>query len=568
MRKLAFLAVTALASAAFAQSPLNTLVGGTNSGNVGGGIYFDLTINTTVTFTRIDYYSSVATTPAGNSTCDIYLGPPTYVGNVTNLALWAPVASTNPVAVPAAVNTLVQGVLATPFALGPGTYGVALKANGHSWAYTNGNGTAVPGSGTNQTFTTAEMTLRAGAAQNAFLTGGIFTPRVWNGALHYTNGGSPVVVANWTPFGNGCYKRSKSFYEFWPSSVFVDFGTVAAGGSGITSVNQAFNGARYALTSGTNTLVAPTSPSLGLGDDVTQVITLAGGSPPIVFQGPGGITIASSVEMCSNGYLTFNGTSTPTAVPDPTPFLAGSPIIGNWHDFDPSQAGAGTHYEFNPAVSIGGAAGCHIFTWLNCPDFGIAATSNNYQILIDGAGNLEHRWGAMSQSGGGGWPTVLGFSVGGGAYNPGSSDLSARLPFNNDTLDSPPLNLEMTARPRLNTTPGFRITGGEAPPLQAAALLAVSLNGANYPNGVSLSGPPWLMPECRDYIVLLNPTMVSFFLLGNPAPIQNFTIPAGPQYNGVTVFAQAFAISSSFNTTGFGVGASASNGVRMVAGSL
>ncbi|MCC6783709.1 MAG: hypothetical protein IT457_12775, partial [Planctomycetes bacterium] len=51
MRTLTLLSALALSAAALAQSPLNTLAGGTNQGNVGGGIYFDLQINTTVTIT-------------------------------------------------------------------------------------------------------------------------------------------------------------------------------------------------------------------------------------------------------------------------------------------------------------------------------------------------------------------------------------------------------------------------------------------------------------------------------------------------------------------------------------
>jgi hypothetical protein len=572
MRRLAFFAAAALASAALAQSPLVTLAGGTNSGNVGGGVYFDLQINTTVTINQIDFRCG-ANSLAGTGFIDVYLGPPTYLNNVANPGLWAIVASTTPAAVGPSV--VVNGALASPFALGPGTYGVALKSNNHAHGYTNGvtcTSTTTPGACANSLFSTAEMTLRAGAAQNAFLTGGVFTPRIFNGAIHYTNGGTPVVVANWTPYGEGCYKRARSAYEFWPSSVFVDFGTVPAGGSGISSVLQALNATGdYTWTAGTNAVVTPTSAALGHADDQNLAITLDPLGPPIVYVATSGVTVAATVEMGSNGYLAFNGTLTPTLVPDPTPFLAATgAIVGNWHDFDPSPAGGGsTHYEFNAGL------GAHMFTWNGVFDFGIAASPNTYQILIYGSGNIEHRWGVMSQAGGGGWPTVLGYTPGNGSYNPGSSDLSVRLQpsgFRTNNTDSPPLALALNNRPRLNTTVQFQITGGEPFPPQQAAILAVSLVG-NYPNGTSMAGFPYLMPECSDYVVLLNPTMVSFFLLGsgvppNPFATQNFTIPPGVQYNGTTVFAQAFGISSSFNVTSFGIGASASNGVRMVVGSL
>src|SRR5690606_25182766 len=92
MRISSLLAVAALASFGLAQSPLQTLTGGTNQGNVGGGIYFDLQVHTTVTFTQWEFYTGL-NTPAGTGTLDIFVGPTTYVGNVTNPALWTHVAS-------------------------------------------------------------------------------------------------------------------------------------------------------------------------------------------------------------------------------------------------------------------------------------------------------------------------------------------------------------------------------------------------------------------------------------------------------------------------------------------
>ena len=81
------------AAAAFAQSPLTTLNVGGNQGNQGGGIYFNLTVNQTITINQIDFRVAVA----GQATdaLDVYLGPTTYVGNVTNAGLWTLVSSTN-----------------------------------------------------------------------------------------------------------------------------------------------------------------------------------------------------------------------------------------------------------------------------------------------------------------------------------------------------------------------------------------------------------------------------------------------------------------------------------------
>ena len=49
MGRLSLLVAAGLAAFSGAQSPLVTLTGGTNEGDIGGGIYFDLQIRATVT---------------------------------------------------------------------------------------------------------------------------------------------------------------------------------------------------------------------------------------------------------------------------------------------------------------------------------------------------------------------------------------------------------------------------------------------------------------------------------------------------------------------------------------
>jgi hypothetical protein len=561
MLKRILLALTALATIGVAQSPLVTLNTGGNSGNVGGGLYFDLQVNTTVTFNQIGIRSN---TTAASAFYDIYLGPTTYVGNVTNPALWTLVAST--VAGPTTLGATTVHNLTVPFALGPGNYGVALKSNATSFSYTNGAGNntpltcgATPGSCLNSFFSNSELTLRGGAAQNAFLSGGIFSPRVFNGSLHYTLGGTPIAVAAWQKFGNGCYDRSRTLYEFWPSSVPFDFGTVAAGGSGITSMRLQFAGNRYLVSGGTTPLFthSGTNVPLGLGDDVEQPITLDPLSPTITYIGAGIPVQTNQVFMCSNGFVSFSAPNATlaTLVPAIAPFLANNPIYGNWHDLDPSQAGATTNYEYDPTLAA------HVFSWLACPDWNIAGSSNSFQLLFFDNGDVEYRWGAMSQSGGGAWPTMLGYSPGGGARDDGGGDLSARLatPFLNGDVDNAPLDLSLSGRPLLGQTASFMISDLE--PTQAAGFLFLSFVGQ--PNGTSLIG--FGMPECMQWINFGG--SISTLFIGAGTASVAFPIGNNTAFNGVQLFGQAAAFGSSFNQA-FTLGVNASNGVRMTLGNL
>ncbi|MBM3963354.1 MAG: hypothetical protein FJ306_15880, partial [Planctomycetes bacterium] len=231
MRKLAFLSLGLLAATASAQT-LNTNLTPNNGGNVGGGLYFNLQVNTTLTITQLNMWTGGATVANSNASFELWLGPSTYVGNVTNPSLWTRVGNTASTVVPAAGQQLLPNLAVIPVpqiaavTLAPGNYGFALRSVGCSQGYTNGTGctsTSIPGSCTNTSFANADLVIRGGAAQNAFLAGGIFQPRMFSGAITYTLGGTPITFAQREPYGKGCYGRFRSFYEFFPSSVGVDF---------------------------------------------------------------------------------------------------------------------------------------------------------------------------------------------------------------------------------------------------------------------------------------------------------------------------------------------------------
>ena len=153
-----------------------TSFNGGNQGNVGGNVYFDLTVTQNVTLSGVmTNFTAAAGTQVG---IVVWTTPTTYVGNEANQAVWTQAATDNGNATAAGWYSATDITFAAPLVLSAGTYGICLQAIGSAQAYTNGNGP-------NQVAMSANgvLSLALGAATNAPFTGTPFTPRVWNGQL-------------------------------------------------------------------------------------------------------------------------------------------------------------------------------------------------------------------------------------------------------------------------------------------------------------------------------------------------------------------------------------------------
>jgi hypothetical protein len=184
---------------------------------------------------------------------------------------------------------------------------------------------------------------------------------------------------------------------------------------------------------------------LGHLDNNDIVVPLAN-SQPILCPGVGGPgVVTTGVEMNSNGYVKLAGTAPSLNKPDVTAWLTSAAVrIGNHDDMDPSQVGGTTHCDYDPATSS------HVFAGRNVATRGIAATSNTFQMAFVPDGTVEFRWGVMSQAGGGTWPTLVGFTPGNGAADPGSIGVTASLPVATANFDQ--LALASDVNPVLGTT--------------------------------------------------------------------------------------------------------------------
>ncbi|MBL8723685.1 MAG: hypothetical protein JNK49_06535 [Planctomycetes bacterium] len=431
-------AAAMVAGATIAQSPLTTTFAHNNGGMVGGCVYFDLVVNVPIVITGIDLNLN------GSGSVDVYTVANTRVGNQLNQAAWTQVASgTVAGAVSGAPSPL--GGLA-PTTLAPGSYGVALVGVGVAHSYTNGNGS-------NQTYSTSELTLNGGEASNSPFSGGLFSPRIVNCNIYYTlGGGGGRVLAVRTNYGSGCIGCAESFYENFSSGATFDLNGTSLLGSPNASGYHVQTGSAYVAPGGGATV-------LPLTDDSEATILL--GNPFPLACGAG---MATSLVVCSNGFVSVasgNGVAfTPTVA---AMLNAPQTAWWCWHDFNPSAAGSGQVKH-----EVVGSA--DVITWDGVFDFG-STSANTWQMVFHSSGEVEWRFQQMSS---GGNAMLVGYSPGGASSDPGALDLSAALPsgFPVCCQSALPLALDASARPLVGSQVTMTTTN-----IPAGAMLGTLLVG-------------------------------------------------------------------------------------------
>ena len=145
-----------------------------NGGSAGGAVYFDVTIISGGGLILESFDCNTNLAAGSPLAIDVYTCPLTSIGNELIMANWTLQGSGTGTSLGAGVGTPVD---TTDFVMTAGTYGMAI-VNFAGHAYTNGTGA-------NQTVATGEMSLSLGTASNVAFVGGLFTPRVWNGTIHY-----------------------------------------------------------------------------------------------------------------------------------------------------------------------------------------------------------------------------------------------------------------------------------------------------------------------------------------------------------------------------------------------
>ncbi len=160
-----------------AATSLATIFGTNNNGAAGGAVYFDVTVGDN----ELSLESIDVNTDAASFTADVYAFEGTYVGNEGDMAAWG--TPTNGTGTGAGVDMPSNVVLDAAITLSANTtYAMAVVMDataGHF--YTNGDGS-------NEAFSNADLSMALGAASNVPFDGSPFSPRIFNGALHYSGG--------------------------------------------------------------------------------------------------------------------------------------------------------------------------------------------------------------------------------------------------------------------------------------------------------------------------------------------------------------------------------------------
>jgi hypothetical protein len=532
------LCLIGLTTALTAQSPLTTLFASNNSGAAGWTMYFDATVNVPLTFTQFDVNLTSAASTAGSLSVYYTTSATTYVGNDTVAGAWT-LGGTGTLT--AAGLNLPTPCIISPFTLAPGNYGIAIVHNGVGPAYTNGNGTATPGSGTNQTYSTTELTLLAGASAGGGLGTAICcTPRVINANVYYAVSGGGTVALR-TSYGVGCYDKKTSFYENFATSAAFDLAS--------TSISMLPTGSGYLVLPGITSYVAPSgsATALVLGDDTETPVALT--TP---FPHSAGIT--SSLTVCSNGYVsiaTGNGTGFAPVVAT----MLNAPQTGwwAWHDYNPSLAGSG-QVKFEQVGSIA------YITWDGVWDFGgtSAANASTFQFQFDCTTGAVHIvFQAMSTLGNG---RLVGYSPSGNSADPGNRDISATLPatFTLTSTDGSPLALAASARPLIGTTINMVTSNQTGQSIGINFLSVVQIPAPGFDLGIIGA------PGCP---ALLDVNQGIGNVIGNVAGLSlsvPFAIPNNVVLLGFQVFSQSIWLDPAANAFGM----LTSNGVALTLGNI
>lgn len=183
-------------------------------------------------------------------------------------------------------------------------------------------------------------------------------------------------------------------------TTYPDFGFTGAGGSG----------GRFVLN-----MSSIQGFVLSLGDDDSEEVALPFAFP---FQG----TSYTSVFVNSNGNLTFGSGDTDFSE-SVSEFLSDQPRIAPlWDDLNPSSAGS---------IVVSQTASSWTVSFEGVPEF-FSTIGNTFAVTLSADGGIDFEYGATAGS-----DALVGITPGGGAADPGETDLSAAgaLPASGTTYE-------------------------------------------------------------------------------------------------------------------------------------
>jgi hypothetical protein len=159
---------------------ITTLFNRDNGGSNGGAVYFDINVLNPNGITIEKIFTNSNETVLGSM--DIYTRSGTSSGFQSSPVGWTLVSSGSGTL--AGLNNPSEFNV-SDFSLGFGVTGIAIDASS-SWGHDYTDGT-----GSNQFYSNADLSLTFGSATNVAFSGAVFTPRVWNGTIEYSTTAVP-----------------------------------------------------------------------------------------------------------------------------------------------------------------------------------------------------------------------------------------------------------------------------------------------------------------------------------------------------------------------------------------
>lgn len=341
--------------------------------------------------------------------------------------------------------------------------------------------------------------------------------------LHYSVAPS---TARYTIHGPGCYDRPFTFYEdFAPGA--VDLAN--------SSLHLTPSGGSYAVSAGTTPVRAPTTPPLTtaanapLPDDGRTGTLQLGFSFPY----PGGSTSSIVVTTNGNVFLAPAASGSQQAAYDvfgPSGFVRGQPqLTALWSDHDPAANGS-IHLD----VDSSGPVPAAYVTFNGVGEWNQTNVANTFQVVMFEDGSVDFRYGQCQIVG---VRSLVGFTAGFLAHDPGNRDLSATAPFLVGDGAVPPA-FGMDARPVIGTTPNFVINDM---PTDATGVMMLGLPIRDF-------DLRWFgMPGCVQQVLPLWRSM--FQATGSTATLP-LRVPGHGCFLGLRLNAQAFVTSPGSNPAG------------------
>lgn len=344
---------------------------------------------------------------------------------------------------------------------------------------------------------------------------------------------SGSTFATSTPVGDGCGGSNcqSSFYEF--------FNTASAWDLSNSSFTLTLNNGLYEVGPGTGSYQTPAGQALSLGDDDTQAVNMLFALPF-----PNGST--STLHVCSNGFIAAspNGDAY-----DPTPggLLSGAPCWSPlWHDLNPTGTSA---------VRVQATVSGTTVSYTNIPNYS-GGGSSTFQVQFLPSGTVHFIYQSCSPNGN---ESLVGWSPGSGASDPGSWDISNNLAGGVSLCAGPipDVSLATSARPILGNT--IDLITSNIPSGAVAGVSLLSLTEWNPPIDLASMG----MPNCELYLSLSGTDHVGFEWPSTGTTVSfPITFPSSPSLSGIVVMSQSAVVVPMINSREIVL----SNGVRMLTG--